>query len=109
MPWSTGKNVENEGSSDQFLFVCMFNRVYIFNWVQSLDSRCVSFCVFQSSLHCAPWDIDPSLEQQVAELKVNTELKSAESPADLEDSRLCSGKTINSASENVTAKRNQFF
>uniref|UniRef100_A0A3Q3K9B3 Dishevelled-binding antagonist of beta-catenin 3a n=1 Tax=Monopterus albus TaxID=43700 RepID=A0A3Q3K9B3_MONAL len=43
-----------------------------------------------------PWGIKASLEQQVAELKVNTGVKSADSPIDLEDNRLCSGKVINS-------------
>ncbi|XP_040005548.1 dapper 1-like isoform X2 [Xiphias gladius] len=43
-----------------------------------------------SSIQCTSWGIKSSLEQQVAELKVNTEVKSAESPADLEDRRLSS-------------------
>lgn len=71
----------------------------------------LSLCVFQSSLQCPPWGIDPSLEQQVAELKVNTEVKSADSPTDLEDGRLCSGKIINSASpkENISLQSTTNF
>ncbi|XP_071392212.1 dapper homolog 3-like [Centroberyx affinis] len=45
-----------------------------------------------SSLQCTPWGIMASLEQQVAELKVNTDVKSVDSPADPEDSRLSSGE-----------------
>ncbi|XP_035469576.1 dapper 1-A-like [Scophthalmus maximus] len=47
-----------------------------------------------NSLHCTPWGIKSSLEQQVAELKVNTEVKSAELRPDLEDKRLNSGETL---------------
>lgn len=47
-----------------------------------------------SSLQCTPWDIKASLEQQVAELKVNTEVKSADSPTDLKDSQLSSGQVL---------------
>ncbi|KAM9347996.1 uncharacterized protein ABDE67_010064 [Symphorus nematophorus] len=54
-----------------------------------------------SSLQCTPWGIKASLEEQVAELKVNTEVKSADSPADLEDSRLSSGEVLE-------AKQNRF-
>uniref|UniRef100_A0A8C4GKA1 Dapper homolog 3 n=1 Tax=Dicentrarchus labrax TaxID=13489 RepID=A0A8C4GKA1_DICLA len=60
-------------------------------WGALRSARC-------SSLQCTPWGVKVSLEQQVAELKVNTEVKSADSPTNLEDSRLSSGKTINSAS-----------
>ncbi|KAG7222794.1 hypothetical protein INR49_016113 [Caranx melampygus] len=48
----------------------------------------------QTSLQCAPCGINSSLEQQVAELKVNTEVKTAESPADLQDRRLSSGDIL---------------
>ncbi|XP_029923902.1 dapper 1-like [Myripristis murdjan] len=47
-----------------------------------------------SSLQCTPWGIMASLEQQVAELKVNTEAKSADLPADLEVSQQSSGDTL---------------
>ncbi|XP_068577390.1 dapper homolog 3-like [Cebidichthys violaceus] len=43
-----------------------------------------------SSLQCMPWGIKASLEQQVAELKVNTEVQSADYPTDLEDCQLIS-------------------
>lgn len=44
-----------------------------------------------SSLQCTPWGIMASLEQQVAKLKVNTEVKLADFPVDLEDGQLISG------------------
>nr|XP_020477408.1 dapper homolog 1-like isoform X2 [Monopterus albus] len=47
----------------------------------------------QSPQQC-PWGIKASLEQQVAELKVNTGVKSADSPIDLEDNRLCSAEVL---------------
>ncbi|CAK6977068.1 dapper homolog 3-like [Scomber scombrus] len=47
-----------------------------------------------SSLQCTPWGIMASLEQQVAQLKVTTEVKSADSPANLDDSRLSSGEVL---------------
>ncbi|XP_034538773.1 dapper homolog 3-like [Notolabrus celidotus] len=47
-----------------------------------------------SSLQCTPWGIKTSLEQQVAELNVNTEVKSADPPAALEDSPLSSGEVL---------------
>ncbi|XP_040908374.1 dapper homolog 3 [Toxotes jaculatrix] len=47
-----------------------------------------------SSIQCTPWGVKSSLEQQVAELKVNTEVKSAESPTDLEERRLSSGEVL---------------
>ncbi|XP_060911708.1 dapper homolog 3-like [Labrus mixtus] len=46
-----------------------------------------------SSLQCTPWSIKTSLEQQVAELNVNSEVKSAD-PADLEDNQLSSGGVL---------------
>uniref|UniRef100_A0A8D3B0T8 Dapper 1-like n=1 Tax=Scophthalmus maximus TaxID=52904 RepID=A0A8D3B0T8_SCOMX len=55
-------------------------------WGTRRSARC-------NSLHCTPWGIKSSLEQQVAELKVNTEVKSAELRPDLEDKRLNSGET----------------
>ncbi|XP_035523108.1 dapper homolog 1-like [Morone saxatilis] len=54
-----------------------------------------------SSLQCTPWSGKASLEQQVAELKVNTEVQSADSPTNLEDSRLSSGEVL-------VAKQNRF-
>lgn len=59
----------------------------------NLLALALSLCVFQNSW-CMPWGINTSLEQQVAELKVNTEDKSELSPTDLEDNRLSSGKII---------------
>ncbi|KAM3868973.1 uncharacterized protein ACN63O_006339 [Diretmus argenteus] len=47
-----------------------------------------------SGLQCTPWGIMACLQQQVAELKVNTEAKSVDSPADLEDSRLSPGEVL---------------
>ncbi|KAI3373482.1 hypothetical protein L3Q82_021950 [Scortum barcoo] len=47
-----------------------------------------------SSLQCTPWGIKASLEQQVAQLKVNTEVKAADSLADVEDGRLSSGEVL---------------
>ncbi|XP_029304891.1 dapper 1-like [Cottoperca gobio] len=47
-----------------------------------------------SSLQCSPCGMKSSLEQQVAELKVNTEVQS-ESPTDLqEDSKIISGEVL---------------
>uniref|UniRef100_A0A3Q1IXF4 Uncharacterized protein n=1 Tax=Anabas testudineus TaxID=64144 RepID=A0A3Q1IXF4_ANATE len=55
------------------------------------------------SVQCPSYALKESLEQQVAELKMNTEVKSAHSPADLEDSHLNSGKMlILQITENVT-------
>lgn len=45
-----------------------------------------------SSLQCTPWGIMASLEQQVAKLKVNTEVKLAHFHTDLEDSQLPAGE-----------------
>lgn len=45
-----------------------------------------------SSLQCMPWGLKASYEQQVAELKVNTEVKSADTPADPEKSPVTSGE-----------------
>ncbi|KAM7374954.1 hypothetical protein PAMP_007578 [Pampus punctatissimus] len=47
-----------------------------------------------SSLQCTPWGIMASLEQQVAHLKVNAEVKSADSSAILEESQLSSGEVL---------------
>ncbi|XP_070838302.1 dapper homolog 3-like [Chaetodon trifascialis] len=47
-----------------------------------------------SSLQCMPWGIKASLEQQVAELKVNTEVKPTDSHTDLEDSQVTSGEVL---------------
>ncbi|KAF7658179.1 hypothetical protein LDENG_00016560 [Lucifuga dentata] len=47
-----------------------------------------------SSLQCTPWGIMASLEQQVAELKVNTESKLTDSPADLMDGRTNPGEVL---------------
>ncbi|XP_070774214.1 dapper homolog 3-like [Enoplosus armatus] len=47
-----------------------------------------------SSLQCTPWGIKASLEQQVAELKVNSEVKSADSPTDPKDGRLNPGEVF---------------
>ncbi|KAM7398691.1 hypothetical protein PAMA_006545 [Pampus argenteus] len=47
-----------------------------------------------SSLQCTPWGIMASLEQQVEQLKVNAEVKSADSPANLEESQLSSGEVL---------------
>ncbi|XP_070699730.1 dapper homolog 3-like [Pempheris klunzingeri] len=47
-----------------------------------------------SSLQCMPWGTKASLEQQVAELKVNADVKSADSPTDLEDNRQSSGEVL---------------
>ncbi|XP_033494791.2 uncharacterized protein LOC117264707 [Epinephelus lanceolatus] len=47
-----------------------------------------------SSLQCTPWGIKASLEQQVAELKVNTEVQSTDPPTDLEDSQLTAGEVL---------------
>ncbi|XP_030602682.1 dapper homolog 3-like [Archocentrus centrarchus] len=46
-----------------------------------------------SSLQCTPWGLRVSLEQQVAELKVNSEVKSTDS-TDLDSSQLISGKVF---------------
>ncbi|XP_059206954.1 dapper 1-like [Centropristis striata] len=43
-----------------------------------------------SSLQCMSWGTKASLERQVAELKVNTEVQSADSPTDPEDRQLTS-------------------
>ncbi|XP_044079104.1 dapper homolog 3-like [Siniperca chuatsi] len=61
---------------------------------------------FQTSgLQCTPCGIKASLEQQVAELKVNTEVKSADSPTDLEDSQISSGEVI-VAKQNTSPESN---
>ncbi|XP_045896685.1 dapper homolog 1-like isoform X1 [Micropterus dolomieu] len=54
---------------------------------------------------CMPWGINTSLEQQVAELKVNTEDKSELSPTDLEDNRLSSGEVL-VAKQNISPDLN---
>lgn len=54
----------------------------------------LSFHVLQNTLQCFPLGVKSSLEQQVAELKVNAEVKSTEPPTDLDDKRLSSGKAI---------------
>uniref|UniRef100_A0A3Q3NG08 Dishevelled-binding antagonist of beta-catenin 3a n=1 Tax=Mastacembelus armatus TaxID=205130 RepID=A0A3Q3NG08_9TELE len=59
-----------------------------------VPGRLLSLCVFQSSLQCTPWDINTTLEQQVSELKVNTEVKSTGSPNDLKDNELNSGEVL---------------
>ncbi|CAJ1064474.1 dapper homolog 3-like [Xyrichtys novacula] len=47
-----------------------------------------------SGLQCTPWGIKASLEQQVAELNVNTEVKPSDPPADLEDTPLSPGEVL---------------
>ncbi|GAA6232537.1 dapper homolog 1-like [Lates japonicus] len=47
-----------------------------------------------SGVQGTPWGIKSSLEQKVAELRVNTEVKSAEPPTDVEDTRLSSGEVL---------------
>ncbi|XP_042355049.1 dapper homolog 3-like [Plectropomus leopardus] len=64
-----------------------------------------SFGLQTSSLQCTPWGIKASLEQQVAELKVNTEVQSADSPADLEDSHLTAGEVL-AAKKNGSTESN---
>nr|XP_046267164.1 dapper homolog 3-like isoform X2 [Scatophagus argus] len=47
---------------------------------------------FQTSrLQCMPWDIEASLEEQVAELKVNTAVRSADTPTERKGSQPSSG------------------
>lgn len=46
-----------------------------------------------SSLHCTPWGIMASLEQQVAKLQVNAEVKLADFPTDLEESQFPAGES----------------
>ncbi|XP_031733520.1 dapper homolog 3-like isoform X1 [Anarrhichthys ocellatus] len=47
-----------------------------------------------SSPKCMPCAMKASLEQQVAELKVNTEVQSTDSPTDLEDCKIISGEVL---------------
>lgn len=54
----------------------------------------LSFTLHTSNLQCTPWGIKSSLEQQVAQLKVNSEVKAADSPADVEDGRLSPGEVL---------------
>uniref|UniRef100_A0A3P8WQ87 Dishevelled-binding antagonist of beta-catenin 3a n=1 Tax=Cynoglossus semilaevis TaxID=244447 RepID=A0A3P8WQ87_CYNSE len=56
-------------------------------WGALRSTRC-------NTLQCFPLGVKSSLEQQVAELKVNAEVKSTEPPTDLDDKRLSSGKAI---------------
>ncbi|KAF1379025.1 hypothetical protein PFLUV_G00196880 [Perca fluviatilis] len=57
------------------------------------------------SLQCTPCGIKASLEQQVAELKANTEVQSTDSPTDLKDSQLISGEVL-VARKNVSPESN---
>ena len=67
----------------------------------NLLTHSVSLRVFQSALQSMPWGTKASLEQQVAELKVNTEVQSADSPTDKEDGQLIQGITMSAASQFV--------
>lgn len=63
--------------------------------VQSLifffDNLNFFLCVLQSSLQFTPWGLSASLEEQVAELKVDCEVKSSDS-TNLDASQVISGK-----------------